>query len=58
MELPVLVKPKFEEELWVYLSATEHALSSMLLCQEWKDQKPIYYVNHALKGPELRYAEV
>lgn len=49
-ELPVLVKPKVGEELWVYLSATEHTVSSVLIYQEKKDHKQIYYVSHALKG--------
>ncbi|XP_075479330.1 uncharacterized protein LOC142520214 [Primulina tabacum] len=30
----------------------------MLIKEEGSDQKPIYYVSHALRGPELRYSEV
>lgn len=51
--LPVLVNPKAGEELWVYLSATEYAVSSALIFQEGKDQKPVYYVSHALKGAKI-----
>lgn len=57
-ELPTLVKPMAGEDLWVYLSTTEHAVSSVLICQEGKSQRSVYYVSHALKGPELRYIEL
>ncbi|XP_075481342.1 uncharacterized protein LOC142522058 [Primulina tabacum] len=56
--LPVLVKPEPGEKLYVYLSATEYAVSSVLIKEEGTDQKPVYYVSHALRGPELRYSEV
>ncbi|XP_073025097.1 uncharacterized protein [Primulina eburnea] len=57
-ELPVLAKPEPGEKLWVYLSATEVAVSSVLIKEEGTDQKPIYYVSHALRGAELRYSEL
>ncbi|XP_075492610.1 uncharacterized protein LOC142530680 [Primulina tabacum] len=57
-ELPVLVKPEPGEKLWVYLSATEHAVSSVLIKEEGIDQRPVYYVSHALRGAELKYSEV
>ncbi|XP_073041770.1 uncharacterized protein [Primulina eburnea] len=56
--LPVLEKPGPGEKLWVYLSATEHAVSSVLIREEGTEQRPVYYVSHALKGPEIRYTEV
>ncbi|XP_075489717.1 uncharacterized protein LOC142528562 [Primulina tabacum] len=56
--LSVLVKPEPGERLYVYLSATEYAVSSVLIKEEGTDQKPVYYVSHALRGPELRYSEV
>ncbi|XP_073303001.1 uncharacterized protein [Primulina huaijiensis] len=57
-ELPILAKPESGENLWVYLSATEFAVSSVLVKEEWADQKPIYYVSHALRGAELKYSEL
>ncbi|XP_073031274.1 uncharacterized protein [Primulina eburnea] len=57
-ELPVLAKPEPGEKLWVYLSATEIAVSCVLVKEEGTDQKPIYYVSHALRGAELRYSEL
>lgn len=58
VELSVLAKPESGERLWVYLSATEHAVSVVLVKQDGRDQKPVYYVSHALRGPEIRYIEV
>ncbi|XP_075507597.1 uncharacterized protein LOC142544433 [Primulina tabacum] len=57
-ELLVLVKPEPGEKLFVYLSTTEYAVSSVLIKEEGYDQKPVYYVSHALRGPELRYSGV
>ncbi|XP_073294451.1 uncharacterized protein [Primulina huaijiensis] len=57
-ELPVLVKPELGEKLWIYLSATVHAISLVLIREEGTDQKPVYYVSHALRGAELKYSEV
>ncbi|XP_073035186.1 uncharacterized protein [Primulina eburnea] len=56
--LPVLEKPGPGEKFWVYLSATEYAVSSVLIREEGTDQRPVYYVSPALKGPEVRYTEV
>ncbi|XP_075474754.1 uncharacterized protein LOC142505593 [Primulina tabacum] len=58
LELPVLVKPKPGEKLFVYLSTTEYVVSSVLIREEGSDQKPMYYVSHTLIGVELRYSEV
>ncbi|XP_073130891.1 uncharacterized protein [Henckelia pumila] len=55
-ELPVLAKPVDGEGLWVYLSASEAAVSSVLVKKEGSTQKSVYYVSHALKGAELRYS--
>ncbi|XP_073138783.1 uncharacterized protein [Henckelia pumila] len=56
--LPILVKPEPGERLWVYISTTESAVSTVLIKEEGGDQKPVYYVSHALKGPEIRYSEM
>ncbi|XP_075515468.1 uncharacterized protein LOC142550117 [Primulina tabacum] len=53
-ELPVLVKPEPGEKLFVYLSTTEYAVSSVMIKEEGSDQKPVYYVSHALRVPELQ----
>ncbi|XP_075499207.1 uncharacterized protein LOC142537588 [Primulina tabacum] len=55
-ELPVLAKPTAGEPLWVYLSATEGAVSSVLVKLDGSVQQSVYYVSHALKGAEIRYS--
>ncbi|XP_075507440.1 uncharacterized protein LOC142544265 [Primulina tabacum] len=57
-ELPVPAKPAAGEPLWVYLSATEEAVSSVLVKLEGSTQQPVYYVSYALKGAEIRYSRL
>ncbi|XP_073313426.1 uncharacterized protein [Primulina huaijiensis] len=57
-ELPVLAKPAAGEPLWVYLSATEGSVSSVLVNLKGSTQQPVYYVSHALRGAEIRYSRL
>ena len=43
------------EELYLYLAVSPHVVSSMLIREEGKIQKPIYYTSRALRGVEWRY---
>ena len=43
------------EESYVYLAMYPHAVSSTLVMEEGKIQKPIYYTSKALRGAERRY---
>ena len=43
------------EELYLYLTVTPHAVSSALIREEGRVQKPVYYTNRALRGAEGRY---
>ncbi|GKB50805.1 reverse transcriptase domain-containing protein [Tanacetum coccineum] len=54
-ELPLLVAPKPKEELIVYLSASHGAISAVLMTKRGTFQTPVYFVSHALQGPELNY---
>nr|GEW62819.1 reverse transcriptase domain-containing protein [Tanacetum cinerariifolium] len=54
-ELPLLVAPKLREELIIYLSATHGAISAVLMTERGVTQTPIYFISHALQGPELNY---
>ncbi|GJY22032.1 reverse transcriptase domain-containing protein [Tanacetum coccineum] len=54
-ELPMLVAPKPKEELIVYLSASHGAIRAVLMTKKDKVQMPVYFVSHALQGPELNY---
>ena len=40
------------EELYLYLAVTPHVVSSMLVREEGKIQKPVYYTSRALRGVE------
>ncbi|GKB74835.1 reverse transcriptase domain-containing protein, partial [Tanacetum coccineum] len=54
-ELPLLVAPKPIEELIIYMSASYGAISAVLMTERGTAQTPIYFVSHALQGPELNY---
>ncbi|KAL0420242.1 UNVERIFIED_CONTAM: hypothetical protein Slati_3047100 [Sesamum latifolium] len=56
--LPLLVKPSPEDTLYLYLSATSQAVSSVLIREEKGKQLPIYYVSKVLNGAERRYTPV
>nr|GEZ97226.1 reverse transcriptase domain-containing protein [Tanacetum cinerariifolium] len=55
-ELPLLVVPKPQEELIIYLSATYGAISAVLINERGTIQTPIYFISRALQGPELNYS--
>ena len=46
------------EELYLYLAVTPHAVSSPLVREEWKKQKPVYYTSRVLRGAEGRYLQI
>ena len=46
------------EELYLYLVVTTHAMSSALIREEDKVQRPIYYASKALRGAEGRYPQM
>ncbi|GJS97383.1 reverse transcriptase domain-containing protein [Tanacetum coccineum] len=48
-ELPLLTTPRKEETLYVYLAATEKAVSAVLLAERSGKQCPIHYVTHNIK---------
>ncbi|KAL0449498.1 UNVERIFIED_CONTAM: hypothetical protein Slati_1506200 [Sesamum latifolium] len=56
--LPLLVKPSPGDTLYLYLSATSQAISSVLICEEEGKQMPIYYVSKVLNGAEGRYTPI
>ncbi|XP_027156411.1 uncharacterized protein LOC113757207 [Coffea eugenioides] len=55
--LPTLASPRPEEKLYLYLAATDEAVSAVLIRDEGT-QVPVYYVSRALRGPETRYTQV
>ncbi|KAL0402391.1 UNVERIFIED_CONTAM: hypothetical protein Slati_4269000 [Sesamum latifolium] len=56
--LPLLVKPSAGDTLYLYLSATTQAVSSVLIREEEGKQLPIYYVSKVLNGAKERYTPI
>ena len=54
----LLAKPSQGEVLYLYLAVSDKALSVVLVKQEDKVQKPIYYVIMVLHGVELNYSTI
>ncbi|GLU12495.1 hypothetical protein SLE2022_291700 [Rubroshorea leprosula] len=52
---PLLTKAVDGEILYLYLGISDEAISSVLVREEAKQQKPIYYISSVLHGAELRY---
>ena len=55
---PLLSPSVMGEELFLYLAVTPHAVSSTLIREEQKIQKPVYYTSKALRGAEERYPPI
>ena len=58
VESPVPSKPKDAEPLYVYLSVAERAISLVLVREDQKQQKPVYYVSNSLQGVEVKYQKI
>ncbi|KAK3026486.1 hypothetical protein RJ639_041783 [Escallonia herrerae] len=58
VSLPLLTKSISGEDLFLYLSVSEVAVSSVLIKEEEGKQKPIYYVSKVLQDVETRYPRI
>ena len=54
----MLAKLRAREDLTLYLSISEHVVSSVLVRDEGATHTPIYYVSKALQDAETRYSEI
>ena len=54
----VLSKLRDGEPLYIYVSVTKKAISLVLIREEEKQQKPVYYVSKALQGVEVKYQKI
>ncbi|KAL0449229.1 UNVERIFIED_CONTAM: hypothetical protein Slati_1479300 [Sesamum latifolium] len=57
-KLPLLVKLIPGDTLYLYISSTSEAVSSMLVREEKGNQAPIYYISKVLNGAESRYPPI
>ena len=54
MQAPMLMAPELEEDLFMYLSVSDHAISAMLL-RDQGVQQPMYYISKTLVDAETIY---
>ncbi|XP_024016543.1 uncharacterized protein LOC112089912 [Eutrema salsugineum] len=52
---PILSKPETGETLYLYIAISEYTVSSVLVREDWGEQKPIFYTSKSLDGSEYRY---
>ena len=55
---PLLIVPNMGEELILYLSMSPIAVSAVLIKEEYKVQRPVYYVSKVLLRVETRYLKI
>ncbi|GLU18333.1 hypothetical protein SLE2022_346390 [Rubroshorea leprosula] len=53
---PLLTKADDGEILYLYLGISDEAISSVLVREKGKQQKPVYYISSVLHGAEVRYS--
>ena len=53
-QAPMSTAPKSEEDLFMYLSVSDHAVSAVLL-RDRGIQQPVYYISKTLVDDETRY---
>ncbi|RDX65933.1 Retrovirus-related Pol polyprotein from transposon 17.6, partial [Mucuna pruriens] len=55
---PVLTRPKPGTPLYLYISISDKAISSVLVQEEKGEQKSIYFTSRILQGSERRYQKI
>jgi hypothetical protein len=54
----MLIRPSEGSVLFLYLSISDNAMSSVLVQDSLEGEKPIYFVSKVFKGTELRYQKI
>jgi Ribonuclease HI len=55
---PVHVAPQPNEELFFYIAATPYFVSTVIVVEREKVQRPVYYVSEALHDAKTRYLQI
>ena len=55
---PLLTKHNTSDELLMYVATTSKTISSILVSEEGKTQKPIYYISRMLCDAKTRYSRI
>ncbi|XP_020235082.1 uncharacterized protein LOC109814953 [Cajanus cajan] len=55
---PILRKPQTDSPLLVYMSASDSAVSAVLVQEKGNFQMPIYFVSRVLQGAEVHYQKI
>lgn len=55
---PLLIKLEVGEELYLYLTVSSSSISSVLVREKDRVQRPIYYISRVLQNVEIRYTRL
>ncbi|XP_016164354.1 uncharacterized protein LOC107606856 [Arachis ipaensis] len=55
---PILQRPETGKPLHLYLSVSNHAISSVLVVETGKMQSPVYFISRVLQPTETRYLRI
>ncbi|XP_015935314.1 uncharacterized protein LOC107461347 [Arachis duranensis] len=54
----ILQRPETGKPLYLYLSVSNHAISSVLVTETGKKQNPVYFISRVLQPTETRYPKI
>ncbi|XP_016193067.1 uncharacterized protein LOC107633999 [Arachis ipaensis] len=55
---PILQRPETGKPLCLYLSVSNHAISSVLVTETGRKQNPVYFISRVLQPTEIRYLKI
>nr|XP_025685323.1 uncharacterized protein LOC112786123 [Arachis hypogaea] len=55
---PILQRPETGKPLYLYLSVSNHAVSSVLVTETGRKQSPVYFISRVLQPTETRYPKI